>query len=244
VSAGTKRRCATGLVYGESPVILPPVGMKRLRLPGLDALGRRPYVRLVLVRYPEEMSLLDARRVYFETNGFGADGGYGDKWVDFKLGKVPFPIPNSPSRVRAVRFHDLHHVLTGYDTNTIGEFEISAWEIAGGCKSFAAAWALNLSGMVAGMLVAPRRTYRAFVRGRRSRTLYGEPFEPLLEMTVREAREKYLGPEAEPAAGGIAGAATFAAALVAGLIVSLIMMAIVVPLVPFGLAARSMIRAS
>ena len=187
------------------------------------------------------MSLRDARRIYFEANGFGADGGYGDKWVDFKLGKVPFPIPNSPSRVRAVRFHDLHHVLTGYDTNTIGEFEISAWEIAAGCKTFAAAWALNLSGMVAGALVAPRRTFRAFVRGRRSRTLYGEPFEPLLEMTVKEIREKYLGREVEPAAE-MADAATFALALVAGLGVSLVMLAIVVPLVPFGLVATSMIR--
>ena len=84
----------------------------------------------MLVQYPEHLPLRDARRLYFDANHFGADGGYGDKWVDFKLGKVPFPIPNSPGRVRAVRFHDLHHVLTGYDTSTIGEFEISAWEIA------------------------------------------------------------------------------------------------------------------
>jgi hypothetical protein len=195
----------------------------------------------VLVQYPEDLSLRDARRIYFEANRFGDDGGYGDKWVDFKLGKVPFPIPNSPSRVRAVRFHDLHHVLTGYDTNTIGEFEISAWEIAAGCKTFAAAWALNLSGMVAGALVAPRRTFRAFVRGRRGRTLYGEPFEPLLEMTVGEAREKYLGQEGEPAPR-IADALRFGLGLVAGLIVSLGMLPIVVPLVPFGLVATSMIR--
>lgn len=195
----------------------------------------------MLVQYPEEMSLRDARRIYFEANGFGDDGGYGNKWVDFKLGKVPFPIPNSPSRVRAARFHDLHHVLTGYDTTTIGEFEISAWEIAAGCKGFAAAWALNLSGMVAGALVAPRRTFRAFVRGRRNRTLYGEPFEPLLEMTVREAREKYLG-QASESGGGIAAAPRFGLAVVAGLAVSLAMLAIVVPLVPFGLVATSMIR--
>jgi hypothetical protein len=195
----------------------------------------------VLVEYPQEMPLRDARRIYFEANGFGDDGGYGSKWVDFKLGKIPFPIPNSPSRVRAVRFHDLHHVLTGYDTNTIGEFEISAWEIAAGCKGFAAAWALNLSGMVAGALVAPRRTFRAFVRGRRSRTLYGETFDPLLDLTVREARERYLGPGVEPS-GEIADVARFALALVAGLVVSLVMLAIVVPLVPFGLVATSMIR--
>lgn len=195
----------------------------------------------MLIQYPEELPLRDARRIYFEANGFGQDGGYGAKWVDFKLGKVPFPIPNSSSRVRAVRFHDLHHVLTAYDTNTIGEFEISAWEIAAGCKGFAAAWALNLSGMVAGALVAPRRTFRAFVRGRRSRTLYGEPFEPLLEMTVRDARERYLGRSAEPGAG-LADVLGFGLALVAGLAVSLVMLVMVVPLVPFGLVATSVIR--
>src|SRR5580704_1983924 len=122
----------------------------------------------MLARYPEDASLRDARRIYFDANGFGDDGGYGSKWVDFKLGKIPFPVPNAPSRVRAVRFHDLHHVLTGYETTTIGEFEISAWEIAAGCKGFAAAWALNLSGMFAGVLVAPRRVFRAFARGRKS----------------------------------------------------------------------------
>ena len=74
----------------------------------------------------------DSRRTYFEKNAFGVDGGYEDAWVDFKLGPIPFPFPNSAPRVRAVKFHDLHHVLTGYDTNFTGEVEISAWEIGAG----------------------------------------------------------------------------------------------------------------
>ena len=102
----------------------------------------------------------EARALYFDINHFGDSDGYDDKWVDFKLGPMPMPFPNTPARVRAVRFHDLHHVLTGYDTNTIGEFEISAWEIAAGCKGYVAAWQLNLGGMFAGLLVAPRRTWR------------------------------------------------------------------------------------
>jgi hypothetical protein len=195
----------------------------------------------VLVQYPEDIALREARRIYFDANHFGEDGGYGDKWVDFKLGKIPFPIPNAPSRVRAVRFHDLHHVLTGYDTNTIGEFEISAWEIAAGCKGFVAAWVLNLSGMFAGALVAPRRIVRAFVRGRRSRTLYDEPFEPLLELTVGAARAQYLAHDAEPRAT-LADIALYGLALLAGLIVGLLMLVIVVPLVPIGLVAVWMLK--
>ncbi len=195
----------------------------------------------MLVQYPEEMPLREARSIYFSANKFGDDGGYGDKWVDFKLGKIPFPVPNSPARVRAVRYHDLHHVLTGYDTTTVGEFEISAWEIAAGCRGFVAAWALNLSGMLAGVLVAPRRTLRAFVRGRRSRTLYGEPFEPLLDITVRDARNRYLAQEVEPAAR-LTDAIPFGLALGASLAVGLAMTAIVVPLVPVGLVATWLLR--
>ncbi len=192
-----------------------------------------PYEANMLVDYPEDLALRDARRIYFDANHFGEDGGYGDKWVDFKLGKIPFPIPNAPSRVRAVRFHDLHHVITGYDTNTVGEFEISAWEIAAGCRGFVAAWVLNLSGMFAGMLVAPQRIFRAFLRGRRSRTLYSEPFDPLLDLTVRDARAQYVATNAERT--GMGDIVTFLGALVAGLVVGFVMLVVVVPLVPIGL---------
>jgi hypothetical protein len=190
----------------------------------------------MLVGYPETMALRDARRIYFDANGFGDDGGYSSKWVDFKLGKIPFPVPNTPGRVRAVRFHDLHHVLTGYDTSTLGEFEISAWEIGAGCKDFAAAWVLNLSGMFAGALVAPGRTFRAFVRGRHSRTVYGEEFEPLLELNVGEARARYLA-SGERTKTRLLDVGAFGGALVAGLVVGAAMMTAIVPLVPFGLVA-------
>ena len=50
------------------------------------------------------------------------------------------PFPNTPSRKRAVRYHDLHHALTGYATDLTGEFEISAWEIGSGCADHVAAW--------------------------------------------------------------------------------------------------------
>jgi hypothetical protein len=187
----------------------------------------------MLVAYPEALPLRDARRIYFDANNFGPDGGYASKWVDFKLGKVPFPVPNPPARVRAVRFHDLHHVLTGYDTSTIGEFEISAWEIAAGCKDFAAAWALNLSGMFAGMFVAPGRIFRAFVRGRRSRTFYGETFEPLLELTVADARARYVAEERVDASA--TDVIVFTGALVAGAVVGIAMIVVCVPLAPIGL---------
>ena len=85
--------------------------------------------------YDPGLTMSEARRSYFVANGFAEDGGYSDKWVDFKLGPIPFPFPNSPARVKAVRYHYLHHVITGYRTDFVGELEISGWEIGAGCKS-------------------------------------------------------------------------------------------------------------
>src|SRR5690349_999095 len=105
-------------------------------------------------------TLGEALRRYFDDNGFGEDGGYGAAWVDFMLGPIPFPFPNTDPRRRAVRYHDLHHIVTGYRTDFLGELEISAWEIGSGCRDFVAAWQLNLGGMGGGVLFCPRRTFR------------------------------------------------------------------------------------
>ncbi len=187
-----------------------------------------------------DLTLRQARDLYFETNGFGPNGGYDDPWVDFSLGPVPFPFPNTPARVRAVRFHDLHHVLTGYATSTVGEFEIAAWELAAGCKGFAAAWALNLGGLLFGLLVAPRRTVAAFFRGRGDRTVYGEAYEALLDLRVGDARARYLA--AGPRAAGLRDAALLALAAAGGVAVSLLLLALIVPLVPVGLATNALRR--
>lgn len=141
--------------------------------------------------YADSLSLHDARRIYFDANAFGADGGYAKRWVKVKLGPLPIWFPNSAGRVRAVRYHDLHHVATGYDTDLLGEGEIGAWEVASGCRGFVAAWVLNLIAMVLGSAISPARLFRAFVRGRHSRNLYGEPFDDaLLASSVGALRQR------------------------------------------------------
>ena len=161
-------------------------------------------------------TMRQARARYFADNKFGADGGYASKWVDFKLGSVPMPFPNSPGRVRAVKFHDLHHLLTGYRTDLVGEFEISAWEIGAGCHGFAAAWFLNLGGMGGGLFLAPRKVFRAFRRGLASRTLYPLEFEPLLDRTVDELRAQ-TGVDGTVPEATVKSVALFIVAALAGL---------------------------
>jgi hypothetical protein len=189
------------------------------------------------VLHPNDSTLREARDRYFQSNGFGPNGGYDEPWVDFKIGPLPFPFPNSPTRVKAVRFHDLHHVLTGYATDIVGEFEIAGWEIAAGCKSMIAAWVLNLGGMGAGLFRCPRKTFLAFVRGRRQRSLYSEDYEALLATTVAEARARFAPSEVDLSLH-VSDVVLFALASLAGLLVGLVTFALIVPLVPFGLLAH------
>lgn len=138
--------------------------------------------------YADRLTLRAARRQYFDQNGFG-DGGYDARWVKLAAGPLRLYLPNSAARVRAVKLHDLHHVLTGYDTTWTGEAEIAAWELASGCRRYYAAWLLNLNAMAIGLAIAPGASYRAWVRGRSSGNLYDRVFrDELLEQTVGAGR--------------------------------------------------------
>jgi hypothetical protein len=174
----------------------------------------------------DALSVREARARYFASNGFG-DGGYDAKWVKLSLGPVPFAFPNSAARVRAVRLHDLHHVATGYDTSLLGEAEIGAWEIGGSCRGFVAAWILNLYAMVLGFWISPPGVFRAFVRGRHSRNLYGGAWdEALLERRVGELRRQ-LGLLAPPIAATPADLAAFVGWSLAALALALATTALV-----------------
>lgn len=186
--------------------------------------------------YPDTLMLVDARDRYFRDNGFGPDGGYTSAWVDLKIGGIPMPFPNTGARKRAVRFHDLHHIATGYGTDFPGECEISAWEIGAGCKREAVAWQLDLGMTFVGVFVAPKRTWKAFVRGRRGRSFYGESYEPLLGLNVGEARAR-LGTDRAAGPASMTDMALFAGSVVAGAVVGSLTALIFLPLAPFGVLA-------
>jgi len=141
-----------------------------------------------MIQYASELTLLDARQRYFDQAGFNEDG-YKDRWVRLKAGPIVFGFPNTKARVRAVKVHDLHHVLAEYDTTWSGEAQIGAWEIASGCGRHYPAWLLNMAAVAVGLLIAPRAVYAAFIRGRKSTNLYRSAFDgALLQRTVGEVR--------------------------------------------------------
>lgn len=184
----------------------------------------------------DDTPMREALITYFDDNDFGADGGYGETWVDFKLGPVPFPFPNTPMRVRAVKYHDLHHLITGYATDLAGELEIAAWEVGAGCGAFVVPWQLNLGGMAGGVFFMPRRVLRAFLRGRRSTSFYGRDYEALLDMTVAEGTA-LAGVPAEVPPASVGELLRFGLAVLAGLVVGAITFVMALVTLPLAYAA-------
>jgi hypothetical protein len=182
--------------------------------------------------YDPVLTLREARTRYFIDNDFGGpEGNYDDRWVKVSLGPIPIVFPNTAARVHAVRYHDLHHVLTGYATTTKGETEIAAWELASGCGSMVAAWILNLLGMAIGLVIDRKALFAAFVRGRYSRNLYGgEDLDGLLGRPLGEQRAK-LRLDREPPEATTGDRAAFVAYAVGGVALQLGVIAVLlVPL--------------
>jgi hypothetical protein len=126
---------------------------------------------------------------HLRASGLPPDAGDSEPFAVVKVGPMPYPIPNTRSRKRAVRIHDLNHLVTGYRTDREGELEISAWELAsGGCGGYGAAWVLDLAGLLGGLFMCPGRTVRAFRRGRGRRNLYPYAPDELLAMDFDRAR--------------------------------------------------------
>jgi hypothetical protein len=132
---------------------------------------------------------------HLEASGLPPDAGNSDPFAVVKILYLPYPIPNTRARKRAVRIHDLNHLVSGYSTDRIGELEISAWELAsGGCRDYVAAWVLDLAGLLGGLMVAPRRTLRAYWAGTKQQNLYPFEYEEVLSLSVVDARQKASEP--------------------------------------------------
>lgn len=145
----------------------------------------------------------NALDAYLAENGFTTEE-YEARTVSPTFWGVTFTIPNLPSRRLAIRFHDLHHVMTGYGTDPAGEFEISAWEIRRGIGVFGMYVRLIITGgALGGFLIYPRRAWRAWKLASRGPKL-PEPtlalYDSFLDLSVGELRARYGVPP-----GGIAG---------------------------------------
>ena len=162
-------------------------------------------------------TLRQARQAFFHASGFPADGGYDDEVAEADFGLVRYRVKNGPLRREALKLHDLHHLATGYGTDWRGEAEISAWELASGFGRQPYAWIVMLWGLFTGLVMHPEATFRAFVRGRGSRNLYGRRFDASwLDRSVAELRAHLrVGPEREARLDDLVAFAAWSLAAVA-----------------------------
>jgi len=142
----------------------------------------------------------EALEEFLGTNGFTIES-YDAPTIAIPIGPVTIPLPNTKGHKAVVRLHDLHHVATGYGTDLVGEAEIGAWELRAGCTNFAS-WFYNSMAVALGLVLSPRRVWRAFRGAKGSRTLYrlGVPYDEVLAMPLGEVRGRLGLP-----AGGLVG---------------------------------------
>ena len=137
-----------------------------------------------------ERSVRAARDQYLADHGFSTAGYTSPTFTLPVLGRR-ITLPNPPARQAAIASHDLHHALLGYGTDYAGEAEISAWELRGGCTT-PFLYFINLLALMLGLVVAPRRVWRAWRSARGGCTLYraGIDYAAALDMRVLDLRRR------------------------------------------------------
>ncbi len=131
-------------------------------------------------------TLAEALDAYFARGGAHRIE-YESFWV--RIPELPMALPNPAAHGWALRCHDLHHVLTGYGTDWVGEAEVSGFELGGGVGRHGVALPFDMAGVALGIWLAPARTFRAFVCGRRADSLFVIGYRRwMLERTVTEMR--------------------------------------------------------
>ncbi len=123
---------------------------------------------------------------YLTRNGYSADG-YVDRRFKVSVGPIVLDFPN-PGKLP---YHDLHHVVSGYGTGLIGEAEVSAYEMRGGCPT-AMILFLCLGSIVIGTVLSPRRVLRAWRDARGTATLYASAihYETIVGMDIYDLRAR------------------------------------------------------
>lgn len=91
-----------------------------------------------------------------------------------RVGPLRLRFPNFAWRRRALRAHDLHHLMAGYPMTIRGEFQMAAWELGAGRYPHWGATLFCAPLIAVGFLWSPARMFRAYRRGLTSASLYPE----------------------------------------------------------------------
>ena len=153
------------------------------------------------VRTP--MTLDDELAAFYRKNGFGEVLGARPLTVPVYTGCMLVPLPNIETRRRFLKYHDLHHLVTGYSVGRIGEGEVSAWELGTGSAFVSPTLGvMNLIALSTGLVLEPGRMWRAFRRGCTSRNLYPHARRAAVDAgrfsNIATLRQELLGVKVSP----------------------------------------------
>ncbi len=142
------------------------------------------------------MTAQDALSSFFVAQGILPEGSAVEDWIGdrwYRIGGIPV-LPLVGKIKHSLILHDVHHLVTGYDTSWTGELELAAWELAsGGCHSHFFFWFDRLGAFAIGLFMHPRRLWRALRRGWRVRNLYPLDAYRVLKMDVEQIRAYVAG---------------------------------------------------
>lgn len=108
-------------------------------------------------KFTDECTLNQAIDLFYQKNGFGPIVGDREPLtVGVYTGCLIVPMPNIGVRHKYLKYHDIHHILTGYTVGRIGEGEVSAWELGTGSMfSHPILGIMNLIALSTGFFLAP-----------------------------------------------------------------------------------------
>ncbi|WP_227518793.1 hypothetical protein [Acinetobacter sp. ANC 4169] len=124
--------------------------------------------------FADSFTLNEAMTLFYQKNGFGPIVGDREPLtVGVYTGCLIVPMPNIGVRHKYLKYHDLHHILTGYTVGRIGEGEVSAWELGTGSMfRHPILGVMNLIALSTGFFLKPKRIVQAYWRGLISSNTY------------------------------------------------------------------------
>lgn len=118
------------------------------------------------------MNVKEALIGFYKFNQLDIAGDFESHCVRVYIGCILAPVPNIKARMKYLKFHDLHHIMSGYGIDRIGESEISAWELGSRSCRKPIISIMNLFALSTGYILSPSKVTNAFYRGCRSKNLY------------------------------------------------------------------------
>ena len=118
------------------------------------------------------MTTREALIGFYKFNSLNLTADFESHCVRVYIGCILAPVPNINARKKYLKFHDLHHIMTGYGIDRVGESQISAWELGSRSCRKPLISVMNLFALSTGFILKPSIVTEAFYRGCRSKNLY------------------------------------------------------------------------